>query len=43
VIRLATPADASAIAAIYGPIVAGTVISFELVPPTVEEMAERIR
>ena len=41
-IRLATPADAPAIAAIYGPIVAETVISFELVPPTAEEMAERI-
>jgi phosphinothricin acetyltransferase len=43
VIRLATPADAPALQAIYAPIVAGTVISFELTPPTVGEMADRIR
>ena len=42
-IRLATSADAAAIQAIYAPIVSGTVISFELTPPTVEEMADRIR
>ena len=42
-IRLATPEDAPALHAIYAPIVAGTVISFELAPPTVAEMADRIR
>jgi L-amino acid N-acyltransferase YncA len=33
VIRLATPADAAAIAAIYAPCVTGTPITFESVPP----------
>ncbi|MFE0758438.1 arsinothricin resistance N-acetyltransferase ArsN1 family B [Inquilinus sp. NPDC058860] len=42
-IRLATPEDAPALQAIYAPIVAGTAISFELTPPTVAEMADRIR
>lgn len=42
-IRLATTADAAPLQAIYAPIVTGTVISFELTPPTVEEMADRIR
>lgn len=41
-IRLATPQDASAIQAIYAPYVRDTAISFEMVPPTVIEMAERI-
>ena len=41
-LRSATPDDADAIAAIYGPIVANTTISFELEPPTVEEMRSRI-
>ena len=41
-IRLATPADAAAVRAIYAPIVSSTPISFELEPPTVEEMAARI-
>jgi phosphinothricin acetyltransferase len=41
-IRLATPADAIAIRAIYAPVVTLTPISFELEPPTVEEMAARI-
>ncbi len=41
-IRAATTADAAAIAAIYAPIVEGTTISFELQPPSVAEMAERI-
>lgn len=41
-IRLATPADAAPIADIYAPIVAGTPISFELEPPTADEMARRI-
>jgi len=41
-IRLATPADAIAIRAIYAPVVTSTPISFELEPPTIEEMAARI-
>ena len=41
-IRAATPADAEAIAAIYAPIVASTAISFELEPPSVDEMRARI-
>ena len=42
VIRAATVADAAAIQRIYAPIVVETAISFEDVPPTVGEMAERI-
>ena len=42
-IRPATPLDAEAIASIYNPYVAGTVISFETAPVTPEEMAGRIR
>ncbi|HEU5087522.1 MAG TPA: arsinothricin resistance N-acetyltransferase ArsN1 family B [Roseiflexaceae bacterium] len=41
-IRLATPADAAAIQAIYAPSVVNTPISFELEPPSVDEMAARI-
>ncbi|MEA2535721.1 MAG: hypothetical protein QOJ93_3532 [Actinomycetota bacterium] len=41
-IRLATPADATDIRAIYAPVVISTPISFELEPPTAEEMAARI-
>ena len=41
-IRLASTVDAPAIQAIYAPIVEQTIISFELTPPTVEEMAQRI-
>jgi phosphinothricin acetyltransferase len=41
-IRAATPADADAVAAIYAPIVETTHISFELEPPTTEEMEHRI-
>ena len=41
-IRLATPADAPALAAIYAPVVAETVISFELHPPDAAEMARRV-
>ncbi|MEM9741105.1 MAG: arsinothricin resistance N-acetyltransferase ArsN1 family B [Pseudomonadota bacterium] len=41
-IRSATAADASAILAIYGPIVEQTAISFETEVPTAEAMAERI-
>lgn len=42
VIRRATPQDAAAIQAIYAPIVRETSISFEVVPPAVEEMRRRI-
>ena len=42
VIRDATAADAAACAAIYAPYVRETTVSFELEPPTPEEMAERI-
>jgi len=42
-IRLATEDDASACLAIYAPVVAGTVTSFEIEVPTVEEMRRRIR
>ncbi len=41
-IRLATVADAGAIADIYGPIVRDTMISFEESPPTETEIAKRI-
>ena len=41
-IRTATVLDAQAIAAIYAPVVLHSPISFELVPPTVLEMRERI-
>jgi phosphinothricin acetyltransferase len=42
IIRLATPDDAPSVQAIYAPIVRETAISFELEPPTVEEMRKRI-
>jgi phosphinothricin acetyltransferase len=41
-IRLATPADAPDVLAIYAPVVVETATSFEEEPPTVEEMARRI-
>jgi L-amino acid N-acyltransferase YncA len=41
-IRLATAADAEGILAIYAPIVRETAISFELEPPSVEEIQRRI-
>ena len=41
-IRLASPDDAAAVAAIYHPYVADTSISFEVVPPSEEEMRSRI-
>jgi L-amino acid N-acyltransferase YncA len=41
-IRRATEGDADAVATIYRPYVEGTAISFETVPPTTEEMRERI-
>jgi phosphinothricin acetyltransferase len=39
---MARAEDAEAIASIYRPIVASTAISFELVPPSVEEIKQRI-
>jgi phosphinothricin acetyltransferase len=42
VIRPADPTDAEQILSIYGPIVADTAISFEVVPPTLDEMRARI-
>ena len=36
IIRLATEGDAEQIAAIYAPNVTGTIISFELEPPTAD-------
>lgn len=41
-IRLAEPADAAAIQAIYAPFVRETIISFEYDPPSVEEMRQRM-
>jgi len=41
-VRTARPEDAAAIAAIYAPLVEQTTISFELTPPTVDEMRQRI-
>jgi len=41
-VRAATAADAGACAAVYAPYVTDTVVSFETVPPTPEEMARRI-
>jgi len=41
-VRPATVADAAAVHRIYAPVVAETAVSFEEVPPTVAEMAERI-
>jgi phosphinothricin acetyltransferase len=42
VVRLAEPADAAGVQAIYAPIVRDTAISFETDPPSVEEMSRRI-
>ncbi len=42
-IRLATEADAPAIAAVYALYVLSTVISFELTPPTADEISQRMR
>ena len=41
-IRFAEPGDAGTIQAIYAPYVESTAISFELQPPTAEEMAARV-
>jgi phosphinothricin acetyltransferase len=42
IIRLATPDDADPIQAIYAPIVRDTVISFEVEPPSVGQMRQRV-
>lgn len=42
IVRIAQVSDAQAIQAIYAPMVESTTISFELEPPSVEEMAMRI-
>lgn len=42
VVRLAEPADATGVQAIYAPIVRDTAISFEIDPPSIEEMSRRI-
>ena len=41
-LRAATPDDAQAVTAIYAPVVRDTIISFELEPPSVDEMRARI-
>jgi L-amino acid N-acyltransferase YncA len=41
-VRVASAADAEAVAAIYAPYVLGTAISFEEEPPSAAEMADRI-
>jgi phosphinothricin acetyltransferase len=41
-LRFATEDDALAISTIYSPVVRGTAISFEVEPPSVEEMVRRI-
>jgi len=41
-VRMATPADANAIAGIYAPYVRDTVISFETTPPSAPEMRARL-
>ncbi len=42
-LRLAAPRDAEAVLAIYAPLVRDTIISFEVEPPSRDEMARRIR
>jgi phosphinothricin acetyltransferase len=42
IIRDATEEDAAACAAVYAPYVLQTAVSFEVEPPTTEQMAERI-
>lgn len=42
-LRLATPTDAAGVQSIYAPLVRDTAISFQEEPPTVDEIAERIR
>ena len=43
VIRLAEESDAEGVRSIYAPVVRDTAISFELEPPSLEEMRQRIR
>jgi L-amino acid N-acyltransferase YncA len=43
IVRDATGADAEACAAIYAPYVTNTSVSFELEPPTPDQMAQRIK
>lgn len=43
IIRLATEADASSLLEIYRPYVLETAVTFEIVPPTLEQFSERIR
>jgi L-amino acid N-acyltransferase YncA len=43
VLRIATANDAADVQAIYAPVVRDTAISFELQPPSVDEMRTRIR
>ena len=42
ILRLATPADAATVHGIYAPIVRDSFISFEIDPPSVDEIAQRI-
>lgn len=42
-IRFVQPTDAADIVAIYGPYCESTIVSFEVVSPTIEQMADRIR
>jgi len=42
-LRLATPEDVPGIAEIYAPVVEHTAISFEVVPPTHDDLARRLR
>src|SRR6476646_5844587 len=42
ILRIAEPADAPAILAIYAPYCDSSTVSFEVMAPTVAEMAERI-
>jgi len=42
ILRFASPDDAEAIRAIYGPYCESTTVSFEIVAPTLEQMRERI-
>jgi hypothetical protein len=41
-VRTAVPTDATAIQGIYAPMVERTAISFELKPPTIEEIGQRM-
>jgi L-amino acid N-acyltransferase YncA len=43
IVRFARPGDAAGILAIYAPYCETSPISFEIVPPTAEQMAERIQ